>query len=135
MFKLINKIKEVKEDVIFVGGVSELLQGCRESTKDIDICVTNLDGLEKLGNINKFKTNSPTSKSGLRAGIEDNEYLIDIFIESDLPDYVIINGIKCETIESMIKEYGRVISEMNNPLKISSKNKMINKLQNLQKHK
>ena len=122
---------ECKNNVVFVGGVSEFLQGYRESTKDIDICVVDLNGLEKLGTIKTFNTNSPTSISGLRGGIEDNEYLIDIFIESELPKYIEINGAKCETIESLINTYKRVISEMNDPLKYRSKNKMIDKLNNL----
>jgi hypothetical protein len=131
MNELIKKIHNLKPDTVFVGGVSEMVQGKRNTTRDIDICVTNLDGLESLGNIKKWVTDSKTSISGKRAGIEGKKYIIDIFVEDKLPDYIEIEGIKYQTIPSLIKEYERVIKEMESTDRIPSINKMKIKLHNL----
>lgn len=131
MLGLIREIQHLKPDTVFVGGVSEWLQGKRSTTTDIDICVTNLDGLGVLGEIKQWSTDSKFSKSGLRAGIESQEYLIDIFVEQQLPEYIEIDGVKCQTIQSLIQEYSRVIEAIVDPLYIKSKTKMINKLANL----
>lgn len=131
MNELIKKIHSLKPDTVFVGGVSEMVQGKRNTTRDIDICVTNLDGLESLGHIKKWVTDSKTSISGNRAGIEDQKYIIDIFVEDKLPDYIEIYGIKYQTIDSLINEYKRVITEMKNTNRVLSINKMKNKLENL----
>jgi hypothetical protein len=131
LLTLIWEIARIKPDVVFVGGVSEWIQGKRTSTTDIDICVTNLIGLEHLGEIKQWNTDSKFSKSGLRAGIENQEYLIDIFIEKELPEYVEIEGIKYQTIPSLIQEYTRVVQAITDPVYVISKTKMENKLANL----
>lgn len=108
-----------------------MIQGIRNSTTDIDICVKDLKGLESLGEIKQWRTDSVFSKSGDRAGIESQEYLIDIFVEKELPKHIEINGIKVQTLDSLLEEYNRVLVSLTDPIYEVSINKMKNKISNL----
>ena len=108
---LIKRISKLKRDIVFVGGVSFVHHGIKEVAKDIDIVVNNLDGLYELGEIKEFQTKSPMSKSGYRAYTYVNDIQIDIFIEDKLPEYNEVDGVKYESIESMIKFYEKLINE------------------------
>ena len=99
MFELINKIQAVNKKIVFVGGLSEVANGLKTKTKDIDIVVNNIKGLEVFGIIELFETKSPISKTGKRAFIKRNDYDIDIFIEKDEIDYFIKDGIKYQTLK------------------------------------
>jgi len=131
-WKLLAQIQQANKDVVFVGGVAEMMQGKKDSVKDIDICVLNLDGLEVFGEIKEWETKSPTSISGKRAGIENGGFIIDIFIEDELPEYVEILGLKFVTIEAMKKCYKKVIKELNDPSQCIFKEKMVEKLKKIQ---
>ena len=106
---LIKRISKLKKDVVFVGGVSFVHHGIKETSKDIDIVVNNLEGLYGLGEIKEFQTKSPMSKSGNRAYTYVGDIQVDIFIEDELPEYVEYNGVKYETIESLINFYKQLI--------------------------
>ena len=84
-----------KEDLVFVGGIAMVAHGMKKSFNDIDIVITSTSG---LSNITTYQTDSAFSKSGNRAFILKTELSmemdIDIFIENELPDYEIINGLK-----------------------------------------
>lgn len=131
MRDLIEKINSCKKDVVFVGGVAEMLQGFRTETRDIDICVLSLNGLETLGKIKQWETKSVFSTSGKRAGIETKDYTTDIFLEENLPEFVVVNGFKCETVHSLINRYTDIIKKLDTVTDFYSKNKMIKKLNNL----
>ena len=91
------------DDVIFVGGTSEYLQGVKKELNDIDIRITNFENLTSIGYIHKFNLDLFYGLSGNRGIIKLKNFLIDIFIENDKPNFIIIdNKYKCETIESMI---------------------------------
>lgn len=111
MKNLIKRISKLKKDVVFVGGVSFVHHGIKETAKDIDIVVNNLEGLYELGEIKEFQTKSPMSKSGNRAYTYVDDIQVDIFIEDELPEYVEVDGIKYKSIESMIKFYEHLINE------------------------
>lgn len=113
MKNLIKQISKLKDDVVFVGGVSFVYHGIKEVAKDIDIVVNNLDGLETLGEIKKFQTNSVMSKSGNRAYTYVDDIQVDIFIEGVLPEYDEVDGVKYETIESLIKYYEGLVVKTN----------------------
>ena len=81
--EIIKQISQ-NEDVIFVGGTSEYIQGIKNELNDIDISVKNTDFLNKFGYVHK-------------------NFIIDIFIDDKRPNYTIINGKKCETLDSMIE--------------------------------
>ena len=109
MQDLIKRISELKDDVVFVGGVTMVHHGIKETAKDIDIRVTNLDGLEELGYIRRWIGKSEMTKSKQRASIESLDYLIDIFIEDELPEYVEHEGIKYGTINHLVEFYEELI--------------------------
>lgn len=129
MLELINKIQRVNKKIVFVGGLSEIANGIKSKTKDIDIVINDIKGLEVFGIIEIFVTKSPISKTGKRAFIKRDDYNIDIFIEEDEIDYFIKNGIKYQTLKSMEKHYNESIK------KSAGKMKEIleNKLKNIQK--
>jgi hypothetical protein len=102
MFKLIKEIATTNENIIFVGGVAEIIHGTKKTTNDIDIVVLSLNGLEKFGKINEFETKSILSKSGKRAFIKKEKCQIDIFIEN-------------ETKKSLINHYEFIFNNTNDP--------------------
>lgn len=97
----LNKLSKI-EDVIFVGGTSEYIQGYKNELNDIDISVTNISPLNEFGYIHKSFDSSFYGLSGNRGIIPLPNVLIDIFIDIFKPEYVMVNGFKCQTIESMI---------------------------------
>jgi hypothetical protein len=132
MIGFLNKIISIKSDLVFVGGVSEMLQGYKENTKDVDMVVTTINGLGYFGNIKCWNTTSPFSISGKRGYIETDTFNIDIFIEEVLPPYIIIQGLPVQDIHDEIKYYERIINEIQIPL---VKELMISKLNNLNHHR
>ena len=109
--ELIQVIAQISPDIVVVGGSAQVYHGKKETAKDIDIVVKSLVGFHFLGHIHCWKTTSPFSKSGKRAFIRRPDCNIDIFIENDLPKHVITDGVKYETVSSMIKFYKRVYNE------------------------
>ncbi len=101
MIELIKKISEVKEDVVFVGSVSLWNSNLITDPHDIDIVVNNLDGLEVFGKIDIWESKSPMSISGKRACIKREDYTIDIFINDFLPEFIIKDGIKFQTLDNL----------------------------------
>ena len=75
---------------VFIGNdmfevcTSEYIQGIKNELNDIDISVKNTEFLNKFGYVHK-------------------NFIIDIFIDDKRPNYIIINGKKCETLDSMIE--------------------------------
>ena len=112
MKNLIKRISKLKDDVVFVGGVSMVHHKIKETAKDIDIIVNNLEGLEILGDITEFQTKSPMSKSGKRAYTYVDGIQIDIFIEDNLPEYEEYDGVKYATMEDFIKYYQQLIMKV-----------------------
>ena len=91
------------EDVIFIGGTSEYIQGVKKELRDIDISVKNTEFLNRFGYVHKSFNNSFYGLSGNRGFIKTKNFIIDIFIDDKRPNYIIINNKKCETIDSMIE--------------------------------
>lgn len=129
--KILKKINSVNDNIVFVGGISELIQGKREFTTDIDICVLNIDGFSEFGEIKEWITESPVSLSGNRAGIKNDEFILDIFIENSLPKWVEISGLKFETIDSLILRYERVIKAVKKLNQVAFLTKLEYNLKNL----
>ncbi len=130
-WQLLAQIQQANKDVVFVGGIAEMMQGKRDIATDIDICVLNLDGLDVFGELQEWNTESPVSISGKRAGLVNKNMILDIFIEEELPEYVEISGLRFETLESLINRYEKVISKLNNPLEQTFKGILIANLENL----
>jgi hypothetical protein len=109
MNELIKNISRVKDDIVFVGGVTLSFHGKKDGFSDIDVVVTDVTGLEFFGEIILFDTKSIFSLKGKRAYIKREDYMIDIFIENSLPDFIIHDGIKYATMEQISSYYDEVL--------------------------
>ena len=111
--ELVNLINEVakKEDVVFVGGTSLYLNKLEHTPRDIDMVVNNLDGLNKFGEVVEFTTEFQGSKSGKRAYIMRDDFMIDIFVEETLPDFNTDGLVKFQTIPSLLYHYEEIMSK------------------------
>ena len=56
MNDLIKNISGVKDDIVFVGGVTLSFHGKKDGFSDIDVVVTDVTGLEFFGEIILFDT-------------------------------------------------------------------------------
>ena len=121
--RLVKEIANLKDDVVFVGSSSLRHLIPTMPVKDIDIVVTSLDGLNVLGEIETWESNSPMSISGKRACIKREDYTIDIFINDFLPEFIIKDGIKFQTLDNLKSFLDLVINSSEGYLK----NKMIEK--------
>lgn len=99
-------ILKAKKDLIFVGGFALYMQGVKSSFKDYDVVVLSLSG--GLEHAHQYQTDSSHSISGKRAIIE-SPIPVDIFIEDSLPEYVEIDGFRCQTVPSMLDHYRRIL--------------------------
>ena len=99
-----------KEKTVIVGGAAMFHHGLVDSYNDIDVVVTDINDIEGL---NYFESNSTLTKSGKRAYVDN----VDVFIEEELPEYEVINGLKVQTKQSMINYYEEVIERSNGYIK------------------
>lgn len=125
--RLVKEIANLKDDVVFVGSSSLRHLIPTIPVKDIDIVVTSLDGLDILGEIETWESKSPMSISGKRACIKREDYTIDIFIEECLPEFIIKDGVKFQTLDTSKSFLDLVINSSKGYLK----NKMIEKKKTL----
>ena len=104
MKEILHKINNAcNGDVIFTGSVSELYQGAKDWANDIDIILKDATPFRYCANFSQHPSKSAYSKSGIRAIFYLHGKLVDAFIEQEYPEYVVIDGLKFETIESMYK--------------------------------
>lgn len=99
--EILNELSKI-ENLIFIGGTAEYIQGVKNKLGDIDIVVTNVNDLKNIGYLFFLNIDPFYGRSGKRAVIKLKNVLIDIFIEYNLPQYINIKGFKCETVESII---------------------------------
>jgi len=118
------------DDVVFIGGTSEYLQGIKKELKDIDISINDVRSLSRFGYVHMNFDDSFYGLSGHRGFIPLKSVLIDIFID-EKPKYIIIDGFKCETIESMISLRENTLKFNHNRLTEQSKNKIHKNLNRL----
>lgn len=109
-----------KEDLIFVGGFAMNMHRLKETYGDVDVVVTNLNGIVDYI---EYKTDSAFSSTGKRAFINSNPK-VDIFIENSLPEFELIDGYKVQTIKSMIEYYERIYPLVKEYWKPYIKNKL-----------
>lgn len=118
------------DNVIFVGGTSEYFQGIKKELNDIDISINNVNFLNSFGYVHKSFDDSFYGLSGYRGFIPLKSVLIDIFID-EKPKHIIVNGFKCETVESMISLRENTLLFNSHKLSEQSKNKVYKNLQRL----
>lgn len=122
------KILKDKADAVIVGSSALYLQGLiKKIPNDIDIITTSIKGLPN--GVVEYETDSGFSFSGKRAFcIVENRFKIDIFVEDKLPEYIEVNGLKIQTVASMLKYYESILPrvkeywlpEINNKIKLLS---------------
>lgn len=107
-----RKISTLKDDVVFTGSWVARINGkLKRQPHDIDIAVTSLDGLETLGEIICFKSNSLLSKDAIdRCVIDFEGTQIDIWVKDKLPEYEVKKGMKFQTLKSQVEYYNHLIS-------------------------
>jgi len=87
--------------LVFVGGVSEMLQGIVDETKDIDIVVTDITPLINKGHY--LKSNfRVTYGNRMNAWLYIDDILIDISVATELPAYIEVNGFKIPSVKDSI---------------------------------
>ena len=122
------EILKDKADAVIVGSSALYLQGIsKKMPNDIDIITTSIKGLPD--GVIEYETDSGFSFSGKRAFcIVDDSFKIDIFVEDKLPEYIEVNGLKIQTVVSMLKYYESILPrvkkywlpEINNKIKLLS---------------
>lgn len=120
---MLNTINDILSgNVVFVGGQSEVIHGIKSETKDIDIVTPDFFKLKQLGTMYVWD-----EKAFKRANIP--EYNIDIFV-GELPDYIEVNGLKFQTLTSMIQHYEEMFNIYGNSIfenkAINLKNRLLN---------
>lgn len=100
-----------KQNLVLVGGVARKLNGMGHNPKDIDVVVTDLDGMDFFGDIIEFDTDFVGSISGKRAYIKRFDYMIDIFIEDTLPDFITDQYTRFETLDHMLCHFKNILSK------------------------
>mgnify|MGYP001195871485 CR=1 FL=1 len=110
---ILRKITNAKNgNVVFTGSVAERMNGINVEFNDVDFIVLDLDGLESFGKLETFTTKSVFSESGKRAFVKRlGGFDFDIFVEEKLPEFIEYEGVKYETLESMIKWTEKTISK------------------------
>lgn len=101
---MLEKLKNI-EDLVFVGGFALCKQGLKSNYNDIDLVVTDKDFLQGLA---WYRSNSVYSESKEKAILILPELSLDIFYETKLPEFDIIDGFKCVSIEAAKKHYERI---------------------------
>lgn len=116
-------ISQTKLDFVVVGSLALYLQNSigREPF-DIDCVVLNLDGLPK--ETISYSTDSKFSTTGKRAFYVDSNLKIDIFVEDKLPEYIIVDGIKVQTVDDMKAYYARIYHQVDDHWKKVITNKL-----------
>lgn len=95
------------ENLVFVGGFAMFMHGLKSSYKDLDIVITDP---ADIPDATEYATASAHSLSGKRAFLHIDNQFIDIFIEDKLPQWELIDGLKVQTVPSMLEHYERVLA-------------------------
>lgn len=120
------EILYTKEDLVITGSLSLYLQGFKKDFKDIDlVCST----VEDIPGAVKYRSASGHTTTDTKAYSKFYEKDLDIFIEPILPEFIIIDGLKVETIEHKLKHYLKVYNKV---LPFDKQN-ILNRIQELQK--
>ena len=116
----------IKEDLVITGGLSLYLQGYRDGFKDIDlVCNT----IQDIPGAVTYRSASGHTTTDTKAYSKFYEKELDIFIEPILPDFIIIDGLKVETVEHKLKHYLKIYNKV---LPFDKQN-ILNRIQELQK--
>lgn len=134
LFDTIKKLNENFEgNVIFVGGVSEVLLGFKETVNDIDIVFYDEKYISDISPI--IKKELPTMPFIGYKFYFDGFYIDGYLSEIEYP-YVEIDGIKCQSLEQLIKMKEMALNNnwLTNQVNINKLKNSLNKLKNIKEH-
>lgn len=120
--------------VIFLGGASEVLQGIKEETKDIDVLVDNIIEISAVGPI--FNTRKEPVDGNMIYFTRINGHKIEFYhneIDYNSCDYNEIDGIKCADIDRIIEGKRRIYNYMSGKENLDKIRKDIERIQNFKK--
>lgn len=106
-----KRLTGIKNDLVVVGSTALSLRGLSDRPpKDLDLIVGSLNGLDNY-EITTYETRSVFSGSGRRAfvSLEQTGFIFDIFVESEIPDFDIINGVRVVSVESALRYYRAIL--------------------------
>lgn len=129
----IKSIQELIPSMVILGGYSRFKQGLEnEYTKTwIDVSVPNKDSLEPLksfGRLTWFESDFQSAVTDRCTWKSPEGFYLDIFVYTNFTDYIIIDNLKCVTLEQSIKFKEEYIQEMGSNPYMESK---LTKLKNL----
>lgn len=128
--KIIDQLTKI-EDVVFVGGTSEYLQGIKNTLRDIDVVVTDLTTLLHIGWIFKIEDYSIPGLNPNRGHIRRGDIVIDIFVADNLPEYIKVGKHKCQTVQSMIALKERTLEKNRHLLTVGNLEKVKQSIERL----
>jgi hypothetical protein len=113
----IKSIQKLIPDMVVIGGYSRFKQGLEnEYTKTwIDVKFDSVNRLEPLflsGRLNWFDSDFQQSVQHRATWKSPEGYYLDIFIDDTDRDYVVIEGLNCQTVEEAINFVENYIEEM-----------------------
>lgn len=129
----IKSIQELIPSVIVLGGYSRFKQGLeKEYTKTwIDVSVPNNNSLEPLksfGRLTHFESDFQSAVTDRYTWKSPQGFYLDIFVNSQNTDYIIVDNLKCVTLDQSIKFVEEYIQEMGSNPYMEAK---LTKLKNL----
>lgn len=118
--EIANLINDVSNgEVLFVGGISQLIRGYKDEIKDIDIIVKNVNDLAKIGPV--FNKNKFIDGYHIHFMKIDDVY-IDVNVSEDVitnlksDEYDVYDNIKISTLERDLEWKKRNLTSIENPL-------------------
>ena len=135
LFDTIKKLNEKFEgNIIFVGGVSEVLLGIKETINDIDIVFYDEKYISDISPIIK-KELATMPFTGYKFYF-DGFYIDGYLSEIEYP-YIEIDGIKCQSLEQLIemKEMALNNNWLTNQVNIDKLKNSLDRLKNIKKQK
>lgn len=94
-------------NLVIVGGFSLYLRGLKSSYTDIDVVALRLTGA--LKGAQTYETDSIYSQSGKRGFLSLYGVKVDIFIEDDLPEWDMVQDMRCVSLRSMLQYYETIL--------------------------
>lgn len=134
LFDTIRRLNEKFEgDIIFVGGVSEVLLGFKETVNDIDIVFYDERYISDISPI--IKKELPTMPFIGYKFYFDGFYVDGYLSEIEYP-YIEIDGIKCQSLEQLIKMKEMALNNnwLTNQVNIDKLKNSLDRLKNIKEY-
>lgn len=135
ILEVANIIKDATRGrAIFLGGASEVLQGIKDETKDIDLLVDNIVDLSIVGPV--FNARKEPIDGNMIYFMKINGHKVELYHnEEDFNscEYVEVEGVKCTTIDRIIEGKERIYAYMSGEENLSKIRKDIERLKKIKR--